>query len=151
MVADQKCIKSSTKITIFSEQNACQRMHYCASKSIAKHSQNTHKTLTIIADKRWTKHRQISVFSWPEIGWAKVIFCIGAFLIINGGTNFPGIYPQASGGCWRGDCGEHNPNPATKRKTESRHKDSSQIILFGFGVIPCHLFINGCVDVCGHR
>lgn len=32
--------------------------------------QNTHKTLTIIADKRWTKHRQISVFSWPEIGWA---------------------------------------------------------------------------------
>jgi hypothetical protein len=24
MVADQKCIKSSTKITVFSEQNACQ-------------------------------------------------------------------------------------------------------------------------------
>jgi hypothetical protein len=34
--------------------------------------QNTHKTLTIIADKRWTKHRQISVFSWPEIGWARL-------------------------------------------------------------------------------
>jgi hypothetical protein len=30
------------------------------------------KTLTIIADKRWTKHRRISMFSWPEIGWARL-------------------------------------------------------------------------------
>lgn len=41
-------------------------------------------------DKRRTKHRQISVFSWPEIGWAKVDYRIGAILIINGGVKQSG-------------------------------------------------------------
>ena len=47
MVADQKCIKSSTKITVFSEQNACQNRV----KNRGCSGYNPHKPLTKMQDE----------------------------------------------------------------------------------------------------